>query len=343
MSTPVLEARNITRTFGGGGLFGSDRAVTAVQNAQLVLPADQPVVVAVAGESGSGKTTLARLLLGVLPPTSGSVQYGGRDLRKMDRQQRKTFRREVQAVFQDPFEVFNPFYKVDHALSVPIGRFYPDLSRAERRERIEEGLRGVGLRPEETLGRFPHQLSGGQRQRIMVARALMLDPRVIVADEPVSMVDASLRATILESLDRVHRERGISLVYITHDLTTAYQVSRTLLVMYRGAVVEVGDVERVMREPKHPYTQLLVRSIPLPDPNRRWGGEQAARPAATASAPDDRGCVFAGRCPHAMDACRQHQPPLLQTDPDRGAACLLYEDAQPLSIEQIAALSHGEA
>ena len=343
MNTPLLEAREVTRTFGGGGLFGSDRSVTAVQNAHLVLPADRPVVVAVAGESGSGKTTLARLLLGVLPPTSGSVQYCGQNLRNMDRKQRKTFRREVQAVFQDPFEVFNPFYKVDHALTVPVGRFYPELSRTQRRERIEEGLRGVGLRPEETLGRFPHQLSGGQRQRIMVARALMLEPRVIVADEPVSMVDASLRATILESLDRIHRERGISLVYITHDLTTAYQVSRTLIVMYRGAVVEVGDVERVMREPRHPYTQLLVRSIPLPDPGRRWGGEQTERSPVAVSAQDYAGCVFADRCPHVMDACRQRQPPLLQTDPDRGAACLLYEDAQPLSIEQIAALSHGEA
>ena len=128
--------------------------------------------------------------------------------------------------------------------------FFPELSRAERRQRIEEGLQAVGLRPEETLGRYPHQLSGGQRQRIMVARALLLDPRVIVADEPVSMVDASLRATILETLSRIHRERGISLVYITHDLTTAYQLSHTILVMYQGAVVEVGDVEQVIKAPK---------------------------------------------------------------------------------------------
>ena len=341
MSPPLLEARSAGRIF-GGGLFERRRLV-AVREATLLVPDDQPLIVAIAGESGSGKTTLARLLLGMLTPSTGSIRFKGHELRQLDRRTRKIFRRQVQAVFQDPFEVFNPFYRVDHTLAVPVAKFYPDLTRAQRRQRIEEDLQAVGLRPDETLGRYPHELSGGQRQRIMVARALMLDPRVIVADEPVSMVDASLRATILESLDRVHRERGISLVYITHDLTTAYQVSRTLLVMYRGAVVEVGDVERVMREPKHPYTQLLVRSIPLPDPNRRWGGEQAARPAATASAPDDSGCVFAGRCPHAMDACRQHQPPLLQTDPDRGAACLLYEDAQPLSIEQIAALSHGEA
>ena len=250
MSTPLLEARGASRAF-GGGVFDRQRIV-AVADASLVIPEDDPVVVAIAGESGSGKTTLARLLLGILPPTGGSVRYQGTELRDLDAKARQTFRRQVQAVFQDPFEVFNPFYRVDHSLTVPIAKFFPELSRHERRQRIEEGLQAVGLRPEETLGRYPHQLSGGQRQRIMVARALLLDPRVIVADEPVSMVDASLRATILETLSRIHRERGISIVYITHDLTTAYQLSHTILVMYQGAVVEVGDVEQVIKVPKHP-------------------------------------------------------------------------------------------
>ncbi len=341
-ATPLLEVRRATRVFGGGGLFGGGRPVTAVREASLVLPEGEPVVVAIAGESGSGKTTLARLLLGMLPPTSGEVCYRGRDLHSLGKTERKEFLREVQAVFQDPFEVFNPFYKVDHPLMIPVGRFYPELSRDERRQRVEEGLRSVGLRPEETLGRYPHQFSGGQRQRIMVARALLLDPRIIVADEPVSMVDASLRATILESLYQIHRERGISLVYITHDLTTAYQLCTTILVMYRGDVVEVGDVERVMKEPVHPYTQLLVRSIPHPDPKRRWGeGEGKATEAVAGE--DGEGCVFAGRCPHVMAACRQSRPPLLRIDSNRAAACYLHEEAEPLSDEQVAALSHGEA
>lgn len=346
MSTPLLEARGASRAF-GGGVFDRQRIV-AVADASLVIPEDDPVVVAIAGESGSGKTTLARLLLGILPPTGGSVRYQGTELCDLDAKARQTFRRQVQAVFQDPFEVFNPFYRVDHSLTVPITKFFPELSRAERRQRIEEGLQAVGLRPEETLGRYPHQLSGGQRQRIMVARALLLDPRVIVADEPVSMVDASLRATILETLSRIHRERGISLVYITHDLTTAYQLSHTILVMYQGAVVEVGDVERVIKAPKHPYTQLLVSSIPLPDAKRRWG-EGAVEVASSGPTVEEGaeipsvtgGCAFAKRCPHVMPRCRQQRPPLVQTDAGRAAACYLYEDAAVLSEEQVADLSYG--
>ncbi|MCY3789158.1 MAG: ABC transporter ATP-binding protein [Gemmatimonadetes bacterium] len=350
MNTPLLEARGASRAF-GGGVFDRQRIV-AVADASLVIPEDDPVVVAIAGESGSGKTTLARLLLGILPPTGGSVRYQGTELSDLDAKARQTFRRQVQAVFQDPFEVFNPFYRVDHSLTVPIAKFFPELSRAERRQRIEEGLQAVGLRPEETLGRYPHQLSGGQRQRIMVARALLLDPRVIVADEPVSMVDASLRATILETLSRIHRERGISLVYITHDLTTAYQLSHTILVMYQGAVVEVGDVEQVIKVPKHPYTQLLVSSIPLPDAKRRWGeGAVDGTPSDAVKPPTVEegveiphatgGCAFAERCPHVMSRCRQQSPPLVQTDAGRAAACYLYEDAAVLSEEQVAGLSYG--
>jgi oligopeptide/dipeptide ABC transporter ATP-binding protein len=355
MSAPLLEARSVRREF-GGGLFEGKRLV-AVTGASLLLPADKPVVIAIAGESGSGKTTLARLLLGMLPPSAGSILYEGTDLTDLDPGQRQTFRRQVQAVFQDPFGVFNPFYRVDHTLEMPLRRFFPELSRAQRRERIEVGLGAVGLRAEETLGRYPHQLSGGQRQRIMVTRALLLDPRVIVADEPVSMVDASLRATILESLFRIHQERGISLVYITHDLTTAYQLSHTILIMYRGDVVEMGDVDLVIKAPRHPYTQLLVRSIPLADTRRRWG-EDSASPVgdgppvpALSAAPgteaepmaNDGSCPFADLCPHVMPRCQQGNPSLLLTDPGRAAACYLYDDAAPVSQRQLAALSHGGA
>ena len=358
---PLLEVRSASRVFGGGGLLRPGREVTAVREADLVLPGDRPAAVAVAGESGSGKTTLARLILGMLAPSGGSVRYRGVELQQMTGGQKRSFRREVQAVFQDPFEVFNPFYKVDHALAVPVGRFFPELTRQQRRERIEEGLRSTGLRPEETLGRYPHQLSGGQR-RVMVARALLLDPRVVIADEPVSMVDASLRATILESLYRSHRERGISIVYITHDLTTAFQLCRTILVMYRGSVVEVGEMELVMKEPKHPYTRLLVGSIPHADPRRRWGGTGSdpgagpdgggagespetgagAGPEAAPEGERGQGCVFAGRCPSATAVCRRSRPPLLETDPTRAAACFLYEGARTLDGERAAAMTHGE-
>src|SRR3982074_1253550 len=204
----LLEAQNVTRIFGGA--FLRKGHTVAVDGVSLIINEDKPSITTIAGESGSGKTTLARLLLGLIQPTSGSILYRGDALTAMDRGSRKNFRREVQAVFQDPYESYNPVYKVDQTLTTPVRKFRLAHSREEAHQRIEDSLRMAGLRPEETLGRYPHQLSGGQRQRIMVARALLLNPRVILADEPVSMVDASLRATILESLVQLKRGTGCS-------------------------------------------------------------------------------------------------------------------------------------
>src|SRR6185503_549032 len=184
--------------------------------------------------------------------------------------ERRAFRRDVQAIFQDPFGVYNSFYKVDHVLTTPIAKFKLAKSRQEARTLIEQALRAVGLRPEDTLGRYPHQLSGGQRQRTMVARTLLLRPKVIVADEPVSMIDASLRVTVLGNLLQLKRDFGISLIYITHDLTTAYQISDRIMVLYRGRVVEQGEPDQIVNRPQHAYTRLLISSIPDPDPDRPW-------------------------------------------------------------------------
>ena len=266
--TTLLEARRVSKIF-GGGLF--DRTSTlALDDFSLAFDTDRPSITAVVGESGSGKTTLGRLLLGLTAPTRGQVLYQGRDLRAMPRADWRAFRRDVQVIFQDPYEVYNPFYRVDHVLTTPVSKFHLAASRAGARTLIEDVLRAVGLRPEETLGRFPHQLSGGQRQRVMVARALLMKPRLILADEPVSMVDASLRATILASLRRMNAELGISIVYITHDLATAYQISDNIVVLYRGSVAEAGAVELVVKQPRHPYTQLLLSSIPLASTERAW-------------------------------------------------------------------------
>jgi ABC-type oligopeptide transport system ATPase subunit len=218
----------------------------------------------------------------MIRPTEGEIRSEGASLGSFDAKTQRRFRREVQAVFQDPFEVYNPFYRVDHVLTTPLRKFGLASSVKGMRSQIEVALRAVGLRPEETLGRYPHQLSGGQRQRIMIARAILLKPRVLIADEPVSMVDASLRATILSHLLEIHRSFDISIVYITHDLTTAYQVCDDIVIMYRGTIVESGSVEAVIKNPKHPYTQLLVGSIPLPDPGRRWGETLAEPPADVA-------------------------------------------------------------
>ncbi len=318
---PLLEARNVSKRYGGG--FLSRKTTLALESASVMVEDETPTIIAIAGESGSGKTTLARLLLGMTTPSTGQILYNGQDLQALDPAQWRTFRREVQAVFQDPFEVYNPFYKVDHALTTPIAKFFPKAGAAAVRQMIEEALQAVGLRPEETLGRYPHQLSGGQRQRVMVARALLLKPRIIVADEPVSMVDASLRATILESLLKAHKAYGISILYITHDLTTAYQLSERILMMYRGNVVEAGTVDLVIKAPQHPYTQLLIDSIPLPNPKVQWG-QQAVQPRPATNGLVAAGCRFADRCPQVMDQCHSQAPAFYRTDKEREVACFLY-------------------
>ncbi|MBX3014681.1 MAG: ABC transporter ATP-binding protein [Caldilineaceae bacterium] len=317
-----LELREVSKVF-GGGLFQKRRTV-ALDRFSMTIDTAVPSVRAVAGESGSGKSTLGLLLLDFLAPTSGQVLYQGKDLRKLTSAERMQFRREVQAVFQDPFSVYNPFYPVDHVLQVPIEKFKLAKSNRQAKQLIEEALAGVGLRAEETLGRYPHQLSGGQRQRIMVARALLTKPRLIIADEPVSMVDASLRATILESLRRLNREFGISILYITHDLTTAYHVSNDILVLYKGSVAESGDVEHVIKAPKHPYTQLLVNSIPWPDLNRQWGDIESKTSRGSAKVATKTGCKFADRCPHVMAVCSTQPPTAVSIQPGQTAACYLY-------------------
>ncbi|MDR3472633.1 MAG: ABC transporter ATP-binding protein [Devosia sp.] len=310
---------------------------TALQPTTLTLSDSSASMTAIAGESGSGKTTLARIMLGFIDPSEGRVLYRGKNVATMSRTERREFRREVQPVFQDPFDVFNPFYRVDHVLTTPLRRYGLAKSGAEARALIEDALSRVGLRPADTLGRFPHELSGGQRQRIMVARAVLLRPRLIIADEPVSMVDASLRATILDELKTLNRDLGISIVYITHDLTTAFQICDNIVILYRGAVAEAGAVERVIGDPKHPYSQLLVSSIPLPDLSQAWGGEEILSAEMTPLR-DSIGCPFAPRCPHAMDVCWSLPPPKFVPDSNRLATCFLYDEAPVSEVDDISAV-----
>jgi peptide/nickel transport system ATP-binding protein len=342
--TALLEARRVSKAF-GGGIF--DKRVTlALDQFSFAVETDPPRVTAIVGESGSGKTTLARLMLGLATPTAGSVLYNGTDLRSLDRVERRNFLRDVQMIFQDPYEVYNPFYRIDHVLETPIAEFKLAKGQQARQALIQESLRAVGLRPEETLGRYPHQLSGGQRQRIMVARAVLLRPRLIIADEPVSMVDASLRATILDSLRQLNRDYGMSIVYITHDLTTAFQISDNVIVLYRGSVAEAGDVELVVRTPKHPYTQLLISSVPQPNPTHHWGAgvPRAETGGGVLNGHGASACKFADRCPHVMDICRQNTPSLYQIDPARAASCFLYRDtAQALPSEQLSEVLNATA
>jgi peptide/nickel transport system ATP-binding protein len=330
----LLEFKNVTKIYTSGLL--TKTSTTALNNVSLKLAENKPTILTVAGESGSGKTTLAMLLLGFIPTTEGQIFYKGQDINQLKGEERMTFRREVQAVFQDPFAVFNPFYTVDHLLSVPIKRFKLASSKADAKDRMVEALTAVGLHPQDILGRFPHQLSGGQRQRINVARALILRPKVLVADEPVSMVDASLRANILELLQNLQDEFGVSIIYITHDLTTAYHVSKSIIVLYRGTVMEAGDVDLVIKEPQHPYTQLLIDSIPWPDLSRRWGESDIQAREADHSEISE-GCKFYGRCPFAMEKCNM-PPPLFIIKDQQAASCYLFDQQPKLESERLSEL-----
>ncbi len=330
--TAILEIRDATKIYASGLI--NKRVTVALDRVTFAIEGDRPMITAIAGESGSGKTTMGMLMLGFLEPTNGQVFYNGKDLWKSTKGEWSQFRREVQAIFQDPFEVYNPFYKVDHVLTVPIEKFNLAKSRQEARAKMEEALEAVGLRPAETLGRYPHQLSGGQRQRITVARALLLNPRVIIADEPVSMVDASLRATILESLRKLNREMHIPIMYITHDLATAYHICQNIIVLYRGSVAEAGDVDLIIKDPRHPYTQLLVGSIPWPDPDRKWGEGQFMGKGEILGG-YGQGCRFAPRCPVAMPICREQEPSLYRTNNGRAVACYLYKDSPVLDGKNI--------
>lgn len=330
--TPFLEMRNVTKVFGSG-----ESSTTALSDFTNEINDDAPTITAIAGESGSGKSTLARLLLGFEEPTSGEVLYRGKNIQELSRSEHDNFRREVQAIFQDPFGVYNPFYKIDHILTTPIKSFKLASSRKDGQEQIERALQTVGLNPVDVLGRYPHQLSGGQRQRITIARALLLRPKLILADEPVSMVDASLRATILESLLLLYRDFNISFIYITHDLTTAYQIAEELIVLYRGRMVEAGPVTEVVRNPRHPYTRLLIQSIPSPDPEKSWGDGMASQ-SDSIEVQGNIGCQFASRCPFVMEECRLTEPPRFRVG-NAAVACFLFKDQPVVTRDELISIT----
>jgi oligopeptide/dipeptide ABC transporter ATP-binding protein len=301
-------------------VFGTRRPTYAVDGVSFSMP-QQPSVLNLVGESGSGKSTIARIILGLLRPTGGAIYYQGQDIYAASRAWQQQFRREVQAVFQNPYAVYNPAYKIERVFRIPIRKFKLVDGKDEARARIEESLRAVDLRPEDVLGKFPHQLSGGQRQRVMLARLHLIRPRLIIADEAVSMVDAAGRVTFLNILLDFRDRHGISTLYITHDLSTAQYLGGDIIVLYKGRIVERGNTLRVTTEPLHPYAQLLIQSVPVPDPKRRWTEVLTAtgEVAAVKSPRRDR-CLFAERCPYVMDICWQARPNLQAVDNKSGAA-----------------------
>jgi oligopeptide/dipeptide ABC transporter ATP-binding protein len=325
MATPLLQIKDATKVF-GGGFLDSNPPLVALDHFNLEIFDEPAHITTVAGESGSGKSTLANAVLGFLPLSSGQILYRGIDIAAMDARQRLTYRREVQAIFQDPYEVFNPFYRVQHTFDLALRRLQVTRNRREARELIEDALNVVGLRGDEILEKYPHQLSGGQRQRVMVARAYLLRPRLIVADEPVSAVDASLRAMILDLMLRLRDEHRISFLYITHDLSTAYQIGDEMVVLFQGITVEKGPTVQIIQEPRHPYVQELIASIPAPNPRRRWAQTITLPPEDQVRWQSPNSCRFYRRCPFAMEQCLKAQPPLFRSGDDgREVACYRFE------------------
>jgi len=319
---PLLEVENIVKTFHSGSIY-KRKSIQAVDNVSFELPKEKGVTTCLAGESGSGKTTIARLVLGLTRPTSGEISYKGKDIWRMNRAEKAIYRREVQMVAQDPFAAFNPFYEVEHILEVPIRKFKLASSKSETREMINKIFEAVNLRPGEIQGKYPHQLSGGERQRVVLARSLLLRPRIVVADEPVSMIDMSTRANILNIVNSLRNDYGISFLYITHDLSTATYVSDDMIILYRGQVVERGKTSSVINKSAHPYVRILLDCIPIPDPDKRQRKKIKLDTSVDRVKTDKSCCRFHQRCSQVMDVCKKSRPPLISLDQDHQVACHL--------------------
>jgi peptide/nickel transport system ATP-binding protein len=325
----LLDLQHAVVAFHIGGLLESTKLI-AVNDVSFSLSREKPEIFTLAGESGSGKTTLARLLLGDLAPTSGKVYFEGRDISEIHKPaEQKAFMKKVQPVFQNPFETFSPLRRVDGYLFDTAINFGIARGRREAAVVVDEALQNVGLSLAEVSNRYPHELSGGQIQRVSVARALIPQPHVILADEPVSMVDASLRMEIINLFKKLRDEQRVSVIYITHDLATAFYVSDRIAIMLRGYIVEAGPVEDVLERPLHPYTQLLKESVPEPEPKEKEAWTRQITLGATEVKEYGRvGCKFAGRCPYVMKICRQVDPPDYLVGQST-VKCYLYDEHAP--------------
>lgn len=322
---PILAAENVTKEFPVPGAFLKQAKLAAVDDVSLAIQ-ESGQIVSIVGESGSGKSTFARLLLGLTQPSKGRVLFQGEDLTRLTGRRRIEYYRQVQPVFQDPYGIYNPFYRIERVLSVVIRNFGLAASPSEAKKLMVEALEAVDLRPHDVMGRYPHQLSGGERQRVMLARIYLIRPQVIVADEPVSMIDVAVRTRFLNILLDFRDHFGISCIFITHNLASAYYLGGHLLVMCQGRVVEEGSLDAIVAEPKHPYTQQLLSSLPSSDPERRWQQSVSIPLADRRLSHEADQCVFVARCPHATAPCSQERTPIYVLDDGRRVACLMYEE-----------------
>lgn len=321
-----LEIRGLKKYFPAGRptFFSREvKNVHAVDGVSLTLRRSE--VIALVGESGCGKSTLALLLMGLEDPTEGTVVFEGQDITHFNDNQRKGLRRKIQMVFQDPYESLNPTQTIEEIILEPL-QVHGIGDSAERNERVTKALEDAGLKPAETyMKRYPHELSGGQRQRVVIASALVLEPEVIIADEPVSMLDVSIRAEVINLLAELRITRQIAVIFITHDLGSVGFFADRVAVMYLGRIVEIGTMLEVLEKPRHPYTKALISVIPVPNPRMRR--ERIILQGETPNPINlPSGCRFHPRCPLAFDACKLSDPPMETLSKTHQAACLLITD-----------------
>lgn len=338
MSEKFVAIKDVSRSFQVGGIL-SFQKLLAVDHVSLSLNQETPQILSIVGESGSGKTTLARMVLRLIRPTSGEIIVDGMSTGgRLSRAELKEFRRKVQPIFQNPFESFSSRKTVDTYLFETAYNVLGVKSKAEAHQAVDEALVNVGLSAERVIGRYSNQFSGGELQRVSVARAIIPHPELLVADEPVSMIDASLRMTVVNLFKKLRDEFKINILYITHDLSTAYYMSDLIAIMYRGNVVEYGSATNILNSPAHPYTELLLDSVAKI--GEKWP-ELVRLPDLETREYGYAGCRFAGRCPYVRSICREVKPPRVITEDNREVLCFklvnyenVEQNGQPQKVLQ---------
>ncbi|MGE5775440.1 MAG: ABC transporter ATP-binding protein [Chloroflexota bacterium] len=307
----MLKIDNLSKIY-RVGTFGG-RELHAVNQVSFEIAEGQ--VVSLIGESGSGKSTIGRMILGLIPKSSGSITFNETETSSFKNDALKEYYRNVQGVFQDPFSSYNPIFKADRVFRLIKEEFFAGMDACEWDEKVDSALKAVGLNPENVLNKFPHQLSGGQLQRLLIARALLLDIKFLVADEVISMLDASTRIDVLNLLADL-KSRGLSILFITHDLCLGYYISDQSVILYKGYVMEKGRTEEIYSDPRHPYTQMLMTAVPRLD--EKWKPAQIEFKAEASN--HVAGCAYHQRCPIAFDKCCE-RPPLIEIAEGHSVAC----------------------
>lgn len=311
----MLKLDNITKIYRTGTFGGGE--FKAVKNVSFDMRDGE--IVSLIGESGSGKSTIGKMILRLIPTSSGRILFDDKDVSLINGDAVKEYYRNVQGVFQDPFSTYNPIFKADRIFTVLHEEFFPQMPKSEWSGRVETALKSVGMNPAHVLNKFPHQLSGGQLQRFLIARALLLDTKFLVADEIISMLDASTRIDVLNLLGDL-RAKGLSVLFITHDLSLGYYISERAVILYRGSVVEIGETKKIFENPMHPYTQMLMCCVPRLD--QKWEETEVELTEIKPTSPG--GCVFYERCRSRFrsDVCARQAPALAEVDENHSVACV---------------------